>query len=36
MPPEAAQLYKKGGMLNSLARHSFGAVLLAVIIEELG
>ena len=23
-------------MLNSLARHSFGAVLLAVIIEELG
>jgi membrane protein DedA with SNARE-associated domain len=36
MPLEAAQLYKKGGMLNALARHSFGAVLLAVIIEELG
>ncbi len=36
MPLKPRQLYKKGGMLNSLARHSFGAVLLAVIIEELG
>ena len=36
MPLKPRQLDKKGGMLNSLARHSFGAVLLAVVIEELG
>src|SRR3712207_905409 len=30
------QLERKGGMLYSLARHSFGSILLAVIIEELG
>src|ERR671916_2194062 len=33
---EPRQPNKKGAMLTSLAKHSFGAILLVVLIEEVG